>query len=144
MFSTDHRATSGQEPTPFPVILFPVPMTVIETIFSPPSYVLINLENDVEGAEEFCGKHAIKHCLSTVVDDDQLPQDFGIKGIPHKVVIQNGKVVQNGTKEVKLDELRRRIFYSCFGGLSSVVSGGDEQLLCRRWRSINSWGLCIC
>ena len=38
----------------------------LHTIFSPPSYVLINVENDVAGAEEFCGKHAIKHCISTV------------------------------------------------------------------------------
>ncbi|CAD7968829.1 unnamed protein product [Amoebophrya sp. A25] len=72
------------------------------------AFVLVNLENDLEGAAEFCEKHQIEatsdissakgsKVISVVIDDDLLPSEYGVQGIPHKTVIKNGFVVANGS-----------------------------------------------
>mmetsp|Transcript_3386 Transcript_3386/g.7952 ORF Transcript_3386/g.7952 Transcript_3386/m.7952 type:complete len:525 (+) Transcript_3386:257-1831(+) len=60
------------------------------------AYLLINLENDQSDAVSFVEKHGLTNLTSAVVDDEELPKQFEIKGIPHKTVIQNGIVTQNG------------------------------------------------
>jgi ribonucleoside-diphosphate reductase subunit M2 len=68
------------------------------------AYIIVNLENDADDAMEFYEKHGLEHVISCVIDDDQLPAAFGVKGIPHKCVIEKGIVTQNGT-EVDLQNL---------------------------------------
>jgi thiol-disulfide isomerase/thioredoxin len=58
-------------------------------------FLLINLENDAEDADAFFRAHDLKHAESCIVDDDLLTE-FGIAGIPHKVIVKNNVVIANG------------------------------------------------
>jgi len=59
--------------------------------------ILVNLENDVDGALDFLKEHKLNNCVSTVVDDDELPSEYQVQGIPHKVLLKNGQIIANGS-----------------------------------------------
>ncbi|CAD7947189.1 unnamed protein product [Amoebophrya sp. A120] len=80
------------------------------------AFLLINLENDDEGAGKFCKDHGITKCISSIVDDDEIPEEYGIKGIPHKCVVKGGVVVGNGP-DVDLQSL----------SFSSAAPSDDES-----------------
>ena len=50
---------------------------------------------------DFCN---FSNAVSVVVDDDSLPEDYGVIGIPHKTLIKNGKIIANGS-DVKEEEI---------------------------------------
>jgi len=70
-------------------------------------FLLINLENDIDDAAQFVKDHNITNMASVVVDDDTIAA-FEIKGIPHKVLIQNGEIKMNGA-DVKVSEIAEAI-----------------------------------
>lgn len=68
-------------------------------------YMIVNLEGDEDAAKEFVQKHSVSNkVVSCTIDDDELPADFEVKGIPHKLVVESGVVTMNGT-DVDLEAL---------------------------------------
>jgi len=64
-------------------------------------FCLFNLENSHEDANEFFLKHHLNKelLISGVVDDESAGiEAYAIQGIPHKCVIQKGKIVANGSR----------------------------------------------
>lgn len=99
------------------------------------TYVLINLENDVEGAQEFYKQHGLKNVISAVVDDDLLGA-FGIKGIPHKTIIRANVVTHNGA-DVDLDSIdfAATIATPSTSATDSTDKGYQGSRISKEWKS---------
>jgi len=68
-------------------------------------FIILNLEGDDEGTREFVETHQIKNTVVGVIEEDDVPKEYGIQGIPHKTVIgQNGVVLVNG-HDVDLEKI---------------------------------------
>lgn len=64
---------------------------------APVEIINICLESDLEKWKEFISKYNLKtmNLISQGAWDDKLSESFNINGLPHSVLIDNGKIVQN-------------------------------------------------
>merc|ERR1712048_130648 len=59
-------------------------------------FLLVCVDGGVEGAREFAKAHGISSCMVAAVEDDDLPDAFGVSGLPHHAIIApNGTVSKN-------------------------------------------------
>lgn len=59
------------------------------------------VDGDIESAQSFATKHGITHCSVASVAESDMPEDYGVSGLPHCTLISSdGVVVRN--KEVDL------------------------------------------
>jgi ribonucleoside-diphosphate reductase subunit M2 len=59
-------------------------------------FLLICVDGGEEGAREFAATHKLQNCVVASVEDDDMPQDLGVSGLPHHTLIgADGKVVKN-------------------------------------------------
>merc|ERR1712187_432225 len=59
-------------------------------------FLLICVDGGVEGAREFAKTHGISRCMVAAVEDDDLPDAFGVSGLPHHAIIApDGTVSKN-------------------------------------------------
>merc|ERR1712048_105346 len=54
------------------------------------------VDGGVEGAREFAKAHGISSCMVAAVEDDDMPDAYGVSGLPHHAIIApNGNVAKN-------------------------------------------------
>merc|ERR1719191_524601 len=111
----------------------PVTARKIEAMAVDPRYVgkvnflLMNLEGDEgsEPARTFCEENGIKVCKQCVLDSENLPDAYGVQGIPHKTLIdEKGIVRQNldGNGELLSKHLDEVLSAGASGGYPAKVA----------------------
>jgi len=59
-------------------------------------FLLVCVDGDAEAAHKWASENGIQRCHVAIVDDDDLPEAYGVSGLPHHVLIApNGKVERN-------------------------------------------------
>jgi len=67
-------------------------------------FVILNLEGDLEGTKQFMLDNKLSDAVVCgVIEEDDVPRAYGIKGVPHKTVINREGVVCHNGSDVDLD-----------------------------------------
>jgi len=64
-------------------------------------FMLVCVDGDVSEASKFANQHNIANCLIAAVDEDDMPDDYGVSGLPHHTVISADGIIHRN-KEVSL------------------------------------------
>eukprot|EP00927_Polykrikos_kofoidii_P048425 TRINITY_DN426_c0_g1_i3.p1 TRINITY_DN426_c0_g1~~TRINITY_DN426_c0_g1_i3.p1 ORF type:complete len:504 (-),score=89.38 TRINITY_DN426_c0_g1_i3:514-2025(-) len=69
-------------------------------------FLLVCVEGDADEARAFANKHGITQCNVATVDDDVLPEAFGVTGLPHMALISPDKTIARNYDVSLPDDLR--------------------------------------
>jgi len=87
-------------------------------------FLLVCVDGEEEDVRDFASKHGIRACTVAWVDPDELPEGYGVSGLPHHTLVGRDGVVKRNFKVALPDDLDEALaaVVPCEGPANSAVS----------------------